>query len=123
MNGRTLLFALALLTGAIGTTGCSNGQPRFKGIDSYDNATTTNAYAPVQGMDPYSYGGTAYASGGTLPGVSYGTGAEGLFDGDPAHFAAVMAVNGGDSWPVDWGGGKLDSSGIIIPEPPTPIGD
>jgi len=123
MNGRTLLFAVALICGAIATTGCSNGQPRFKGLDSYSNATTTNNYGPLPGIDPYSYGGTAYASGGLKPGVSYGTGAYGPFDGDPAHFAAVSADNGGDVWPIDWGNGKVDSSGIIVPEPPKPIGD
>ena len=123
MNGRTLLFALILACGAVATTGCSNGQPRFKGLDSYENATTTNPLGPVQGIDPYSYGGTAYASGGLAPGVSYGTGASDPFDGDLAHFVAVVAYNGGDVWPIDWGNGALDSSGIIVPEPPKPIAD
>ena len=123
MNGRSIFFASALFCGALSMTGCSNGQPRFKGLDSYTNATTTNAYEPVQGIDPYSYGGTAYASGGLAPGVSYGTGAGGPLDGDPAHFAALTAANGGDAWPIDWGTGALDSSGIVEPKPPIPIKD
>ncbi|MHB8635137.1 MAG: hypothetical protein ACYC96_01545 [Fimbriimonadaceae bacterium] len=124
MNGRTLLVAFALLCGGFVVSGCSNGQPRFKGLDSYENATTTNAYGPVAGMDPYSYGGTAYASGGREPAASYGTGANGPDDGDPAHYAAVATENKA-AWPIDWSGdGKpLDSSGIIVPEPPKPIGD
>jgi len=124
MNGRTFLFALALLCGGITTTGCSNGQPRFKGLDSYSSATSTNAYEPAKGIDPYSYGGTAYASGGLAPAASYGTDAEGPFDGDPGHYAAIDSVNGA-TWPVDWAGdGKpLDSSGIVVPEPPRPIAE
>ena len=98
MNGRTLILALVVIIGGFATSGCSNGQPRFKGIDSYQNATTTNAYAPVVGMDPYSYGGTAYATGGRAPAASYGTGADGPFDGDPSHYAKIAAFNG-SGWP------------------------
>ncbi len=120
MNGRTLLPALALAFGAFAVSGCSNGQPRLKGLDAYANATMTNDYVPVDGIDPYSYGGTAYASGGTKPGVSYGTGAEGDMDGDAKHFRDIAGYNGAN-WPVDWGTGYLDSSGIVVPQPPKPI--
>ena len=120
MNGRTLLATLVFAGAAAALTGCSNGQPRFKGLDSYNNATTPNDYRAVSGIDPYSYGGTAYASGGTQPGVSYGTGATGEDDGDAKHYAALFAHNG-SNWPIDWGGGAVDSSGVVVPQPPQPI--
>ena len=128
MNGRILLIALSALCGGLSLTGCSNGQPRFKGLDSYANATTPNTYEKLPGIDPYSYGGTAYATGGTQPAASYGTGADGQFDGDPAHYAAIEAFNGSSSPPIDWAGGAgdgkaVDTSGIVVPQPPKPIGD
>lgn len=124
MNGRTLLLGMVVLVSAIATTGCSNGQPRFKGIDAYNNATETNQYGPVPGVDPYSYGGTAYATGGLAPAAMYGTGALGAFDGDPNHFAAIIQYNGDTVPPVDWGGGKnyTDTSGIV-PQVAKPDGE
>lgn len=106
-TGILLIVAAGLAVG-----GCSNGQPRFKSVESYNNATSTNDYKPYR-MDPGSFGGVAEASGGTKPGMSYGTGAQGPDQGDPGHYARMKAVSG-DTEP-DWGGGESDSLGIKVP--------
>lgn len=122
MKSNFLLPALAVVFAAFALSGCSNGQPRFKGVEAYKNTTEPNDYDKLPPMDPYSYGGTAYASGGLAPAASYGTGANDPFDGDPAHYVAMADRDGPDVPPVDWGDGHpLDTSGYIVVEPPKPI--
>ena len=64
---------LATLTGVLMVSGC-----RFKGVESFEKATTPVDYAQqskdVQG-DPYANGGIAYASAGKRIHTRYGTGA------------------------------------------------
>lgn len=73
--------------------------PNFNGYNAFHSAETP---IPEQTyvMDPGSYAGNAYASGGTQPGTSYGTGAKGKHDGDKAHYAAMAALR--PQGPVDW---------------------
>ncbi len=103
MKGKTLvasIFAGAVLAGC--QSGPLEGQPRFKGVEAYKSAVETNDYGKLGPMDPYSYGGTAYASGGLTPAASYGTGANDPFDGDPGHYEAMAQRNGPDIGAIDW---------------------
>jgi len=68
-------FAAALV-------GC--GEP--KSITSFRAAVQPNAAKASVKMDPYTYGGFAEATGGLDSKASYGSGAPGKDDGDPAHY-------------------------------------
>ncbi len=105
-----LRVGLALLAGAMVLgTGC-----RFKSGESYMAATVPNSTAPYV-MDPYSYGGVSYATGGLRPNMSYGTGARGDLDGDPK-FLSEMAARMGDkpNWTVE-GDPVNEKSGQFLP--------
>ena len=57
---------------AIVTLGISGGcMPHVKVVESYTSATEPNAKARGTTIDPYTYGGTASASGGTHAKSSY----------------------------------------------------
>lgn len=74
-------------------------EPNLNGVNAYKAAETPNP-AQTYVMDPGSYAGDAYGSGGTKPGTSYGTGAKGNMDGNKAHYKAMEEVRG--TGPVDW---------------------
>ena len=66
------LLALAPLV-LLALTGC---QPRIKGLESFNSATTPIPGPAGWSGDIYSYGGLAYASGGTRARTLYGRGAD-----------------------------------------------
>jgi len=76
MTMRKYLVIAATVTGIITLTGC-----RFKGVESFEKATTPVDYAKqdaengVKG-DPYASGGIAYASAGNRLHTRYGAGSD-----------------------------------------------
>lgn len=97
VSSRGMALAGITVLGGLLLGGC--GQPNLAGVNAY-NATTTPNPAQTYVMDPGSYGGIADASGGTITGTSYGTGAKGENDGDASHYDKMKAIRG--SGPVDW---------------------
>jgi hypothetical protein len=65
-----MLALVALLVVGFGTVGC---KPRIKSLESNDAVMTPNPKASGQTIDPYTFGGTAKASGGTKPAATYAT--------------------------------------------------
>lgn len=80
---QTQLLVLMVAVCAMALSGC--GKPNLMGVNAYESAVHPNPQQTYV-MDPGSFGGIASASGGTQTGTSYGTGAKGTRDGDPAHF-------------------------------------
>jgi|GEM_PF-6826719 len=83
----------------------------MRGDEAYKAANIQNSQAPVV-MDPGSYGGTSFASGGVAPGTSFGTGStkekyDGhTVDGNPSHYDQMKKLRQqqfGDG-PVNWTG-------------------
>jgi hypothetical protein len=70
MPMRTDFVKFAVLVGVVMLGGC-----RFKGIESFETATTPVKVQPVSG-DKYGSGGIAYASAGTHPETRYGIGSD-----------------------------------------------
>lgn len=102
--GRFGLLAISFLIAG----GC---YPNFAGLNAYNSAITPNSTKPYT-MDPGSYSGIADATGGQIPGASYGTGAKlGKYDGhsysgSPGHYARMKAerkLQFGNG-PVNWSG-------------------
>jgi hypothetical protein len=67
---RTDLVKYALVCGVAMLAGC-----RFKGIESFETATTPVKFEKAQG-DKYSNGGIAYASAGSHVATRYGIGSD-----------------------------------------------
>jgi len=70
MRMRNDLVKFAVLCGIVLLAGC-----RFKGIESFETATTPVKYDKTPG-DKYSNGGIAYASAGSHVATRYGLGAD-----------------------------------------------
>ena len=62
------LLLVTVLTGIALLGGC---MPHIKVVESYESTTTPNDKASGKTIDPYTYGGTAAASGGTHTQSSY----------------------------------------------------
>ncbi len=62
------LTPLAVLFCVSFVGGC---QPRIKSVESFESTMTPNPKATGATLDPYTYGGTAMASGGTQPQTSF----------------------------------------------------
>ena len=106
-------IALVIISGFF-VAGC---HPDFVGLNSYNAATTPNSYKPYT-MDPGSYAGYGFSSGGRAPGMSYGTGSqEGAYDGhpycgDPGHYVRMAAIKKDQfgNGPVNWSASDQVSS-------------
>jgi hypothetical protein len=67
---RTDFVRIAVICGVVMLGGC-----RFKGIESFETATTPVKFGKAVG-DKYAGGGIAYASAGTHPATRYGQGSD-----------------------------------------------